>query len=128
MGVPHLTDPAHPAVKPRWQGLCQLPHYRLVYDHLDRVHRYLYCRLGAVNGVLTCTWTPAASLPSSAWSHCSPRAIADTSTSRRSYRGKPLTAFSQTDRTAPDQSGRSGHPMDPELRLRILAHSPDAWH
>jgi hypothetical protein len=33
-----------------------------------------------------------------------------------------LTALSQTDRTPPNYDGRPGHQVDPELRLRILAH------
>jgi len=28
---------------------------------------------------------------------------------------------------APDQDGRPGHAVDPDLRLRILHHCPDAW-
>jgi len=33
-----------------------------------------------------------------------------------------LTAFSQTGQTAPDSGGQAGQPMDPDLRIRILAH------
>jgi hypothetical protein len=40
----------------------------------------------------------------------------------------PLTAVSQTDRTAPDQGGRSGHRADPDLRIRILPHWLDRLH
>jgi hypothetical protein len=39
-----------------------------------------------------------------------------------------LTAFSQTDRTAPDSGGQPGLRTDPDLRLRILAHWTDARH
>jgi hypothetical protein len=39
-----------------------------------------------------------------------------------------LTAFSRTGRTKPDQSGRSGHPVDPDLQLRTVPHWPDLWH
>jgi hypothetical protein len=33
-----------------------------------------------------------------------------------------LTVLSRTDRTTPDQGGRSGHPVDPDLQIRIPAH------
>jgi hypothetical protein len=36
-----------------------------------------------------------------------------------------LSHFSQTDRTAPDQGGRSGRIADRDLQLRILPHWPD---
>ena len=41
---------------------------------------------------------------------------------------RSLTAISQTGRTAPDSGVRDGHPADPDLRLRTLAHWPDTWH
>jgi len=36
--------------------------------------------------------------------------------------------FSQTDRRGPDSGAQAGHPADTDLRIRILAHGPDAWH
>lgn len=36
-----------------------------------------------------------------------------------------LTALSRTGRTIPDQAGMSGHPVDPDLRLRTLPDWPD---
>jgi len=42
--------------------------------------------------------------------------------------GRSLTAFSQTDQTTEDQGGRSGRPVDPDLRLGILTHRLDVWH
>jgi hypothetical protein len=41
---------------------------------------------------------------------------------------RPLTVVSQTGGTAPDSDARAGHLLDPDLRLRIWAHSPDARH
>jgi hypothetical protein len=38
---------------------------------------------------------------------------------------RSLTAFSQAGWTTPDQGGQSGHPVDLDLRLRILVHWPD---
>ena len=41
---------------------------------------------------------------------------------------RPLTVVSQTGGTAPDSDARAGHLLDPDLRLRILAHLPEAGH
>jgi hypothetical protein len=41
---------------------------------------------------------------------------------------QPFIVVSQTGGTAPDSDARAGHLLDPDLRLRIWAHSPDARH
>jgi hypothetical protein len=41
---------------------------------------------------------------------------------------QPLIVVSQTGGTAPDSDARAGHLLDPDLRLRIWAHWPDARH
>jgi hypothetical protein len=51
------------------------------------------------------------------------RSAAATANKQRS-----LTTFSQTERTAPDSGGLPGHAVDPDLRIRILAHWLDGWH
>src|SRR5690242_13074315 len=46
--------------------------------------------------------------------------------SQYGLRQRPLTDFSQTDRTPPDQGGRSGHPLDSDLRIRNdIVHWPN---
>ncbi|MEA2314398.1 MAG: hypothetical protein QOI03_1090 [Solirubrobacteraceae bacterium] len=39
-----------------------------------------------------------------------------------------LTHLSQTDRTAPDKRTRTGHLMDPGLRIQTTADGPDTRH
>jgi hypothetical protein len=46
--------------------------------------------------------------------------------SQHGLRQRPVTDFSQTDRTPPDQGGRSGHPLDSDLRIRNdIVHWPN---
>jgi hypothetical protein len=40
----------------------------------------------------------------------------------------PLTAVSQTGGTTLDSAAHTGHSVDPDLRMRIPAHWPDAPH
>src|SRR5258708_7202624 len=41
---------------------------------------------------------------------------------------RSLTAFSRIEQTAATPDGQAGHPVDPDLRLRILAHWPHTMH
>lgn len=41
---------------------------------------------------------------------------------------EPLTSLSQTGGTAPDPALCTGHPADPDLRIRTPAYWPGPWH